>query len=264
MLYIADTKGSSDNFGIVRQPFASLPLPCEQPIVLVESKKNYDEERHILKEKRSKPVNESERTNGVFLLKKKSKKKPIDPNPNNVSFHKRIMCLANIYCTLLDYNMVPNVTAEVHFIFSLLTIQSDEEMIIPKSGLNDTRRDEGEDDKCSNLLSEVCTTESESNNEIKLNKNSTSEQNVDGNSIQPLTKETPSHSSCILCTIHNCVWFASVVIQGQIHLIQDADKTTLKLLIENERLKLFLPDLIPQLSCSYQKKVRREIISVHL
>lgn len=252
-----DMKSSRENFGIVSRPFASLLLPYEQPVITVESGKNYDEERHILKEKRSKPIKEQDRTSSIFLQRKKSKIKLINPNPKAVTFQKNVVCLANIYCILLDYNMVPNVTAEVHFVFSLLTIQSDGEMTIPKSGSNDSCTEECEDHRCSNVPSEVYIPKSDSNKKNKSNKNEMSEQHVDKNikqSVSCINNGSTSDGSSILGSIHNCVLFASVVIQGQARLIQYADRTTLKLLIENERLKLFLPDLIPWLSCAYQKK----------
>uniref|UniRef100_A0A1B6DN82 Uncharacterized protein n=1 Tax=Clastoptera arizonana TaxID=38151 RepID=A0A1B6DN82_9HEMI len=205
-----DTKTKKDtNFTKCDETTPQKSSPFQQS-VLEEPRNNYNEERLILKEKRYGP-----KSNQQTIFPNIIVKSLITPEPNKVTYFNYIVCLANIYNSLLDYNFVPNLSAEIHFIFSLLTLKIRSENCVMKEQFV--------------MGSNLCESEK----------------------LEQSTGKVPEN---FLNNIHNCVMFAVCVITSQIHLWRYLDRTTLKLLANNERLILFSSSFATDLNLLYQNK----------
>ena len=61
--------------------------------------------------------------------------------------------------------------------------------------------------------------------------------------VQKLTTEKSTETKGLLTTVHNCVYFASKVLEAQINLLEHLDRPTLAYLVENPRLESFCPQV---------------------
>ena len=61
--------------------------------------------------------------------------------------------------------------------------------------------------------------------------------------IDPVTTEKSTDTKGLLTTVHNCVYFASKVLEAQINLLEHLDRPTLAYLVENPRLDSFCPQV---------------------
>lgn len=161
--------------------------------------KNFNMERDLLRQERLKHQNNvkneealSEKTaltNNQHLLFTPSKLAPINniiiPQSEMVTHQEKLSILSCLYCLLLNENLVPNISGELHFIVSMLTCQ----------------------------VSSSCWNE-----------------------------KSP------FGTVHNCVKFASSVLQNQCELLELTDTATLQMLSSNSRLAEFAPELQDSLS----------------
>ena len=51
----------------------------------------------------------------------------------------------------------------------------------------------------------------------------------------------------LFCSVHNCVYFSTLVLDEQIYMFDYLDRATIVYLVENPRLQTFCPDVIPKL-----------------
>ena len=59
----------------------------------------------------------------------------------------------------------------------------------------------------------------------------------------PVITEKSTDTKGLLTTVHNCVYFASKVLEAQINLLEHLDRPTLAYLVENPRLESFCPQV---------------------
>lgn len=214
-----------------------------QPQAELRQTPNFEEERNLLKQKRievssvatetpNKPVTLLRRASSVekspecvntpsSRTESSSPESLVEPDPSLTTCVDQVAKLATIYSACLDANLVPNITSELYLIFTLLTFTY----------------------KC--RTSEIITNSCQ-NLEISSGSSEQRDRPVGGEE---------SGRSCVLSSVHNCVMFASAVIDKQNELVQCLDKTVVRLLLENNRLSLFVPHIIPQLLYIAEVKV---------
>lgn len=234
---------SNQSFGSVSRPFTSL-VSTAQPQAELKETSNFEEERNLLKEKRiqilSKPkeiLNTPNHTatsvaleNAVEISPKNVNStnsslelsaSPIEPNPSLITCPDKVVRLASVYSKCLDLNLVSNVVSELYMVFTLLTF---------------------------NYRKKI-----ESNEDLSR-ENSKSEKTLEGG-MKMLGLEDGKKDDGVLGSVHNCVMFAAAVIERQTPLIECLDKTVIRLLLDNSRLALFVPHVLPQLAHIAEAKV---------
>lgn len=227
-LLCLDTRSSNSSFGTVSRPFVTMVSPAQPQSELAQTQ-NFEDERTLLRQKRTEVLNISADTPSkpITLLTRASSmdKSPssescntaeciVEPDPSRTTRVNQVMRLAAVYSACLDANLVPNIISELYLIFTLLTISYKSKISdIPMSGSESARKTSSE--------------ESESSCDAK----------------------------CVLSSVHNCVMFAATVIDKQHELVQCLDKAVIRLLIDNTRLSLFVPHVIPHLVHIAESKV---------
>lgn len=262
-------KMKTETFGTAIRVISSEFSPFQQSAT-VEPRTNYDEERLILKQKRSEPLICAGIKPQTAILPNAPILKLISPDPCKVTHSDYIECLANIYCILLDFNLIPNVTAELHFIFSLLTVQVKIKCLDGKNQIH-VKKDLQEKmflnerkeilEKSIVPLTKICNLQDYDEVEQTIAPADNSSFPVSENEeLKPSLTNTCladiQHNPNILGNIHNCVLFAVLVITKQMHIIKQLDRITLKLLADNNRLKLYNSSFASDLNQLYQKKVQ--------
>uniref|UniRef100_A0A1B6I8B5 Codanin-1 C-terminal domain-containing protein n=1 Tax=Homalodisca liturata TaxID=320908 RepID=A0A1B6I8B5_9HEMI len=281
-----DSKQSNKNFGVVNRPFVPLTSPQHLQSE-VKEKSNFEEERSLLKQKRSNFENALQPTqplqndllsksvtelNGLLvnvqneqMIPKQILARPrnavaspsaniipgpensVEPDPSKIVCADKLLRLATVYSACLDSNLVPNITTELYFIFTLLTFSYKSQIKVPvnenhKNKICEVAADsvnKGKQNKaCVVPFQQLCLDETINNpaTNIPLEENC------------QLKDKDGIHQKSVLCSAENCVMFAAVMIEKQIHLVQSLDKSVIRLLLENTRLSLFLPHFIPHLT----------------
>ncbi|CAG9815027.1 unnamed protein product [Phaedon cochleariae] len=147
----------------------------------------------------------------------------IVPYLGSVTFKEQLDNLAAVYITIINNNLVLNITSEIYFLISLL---------LSKRYSNDSLNDSpmGVD-----FLSE------EDKNELDL------------------SDKTVQECSDFFSSIHNIVYFSVRCLKSQLQVLKHYDKTTLKLLALNERLRIFSPKFANHLNKLSEMKDERVI-----
>lgn len=230
VIIIVDARSLNSSFGTANRPFVPMVSPVQAEL---RQTSNFEEERNLLKQKRievsgvstetpNKPITLLSRASSVekspecvntpvSSAESSSPESLVEPDPSLTTCVNQVVRLATVYSACLDANLVPNITSELYLIFTMLTFtyKCTTSEIITNS--------------CKNLEISSCSSEKR------------------GRSV------SEDSSSCVLSSVHNCVMFASAVIDKQNELVQCLDKTVVRLLLENSRLSLFVPHIIPQL-----------------
>lgn len=173
----------------------------------------------------------------------------------------------NLYCNLLDHNLVSNPMTELYFVVSLVTLQyvtvespeisldkvsseeSNDNATLNSSEDNSIKskdKDIKDDLGCSLLSEEDESGTKNLGNQMKgLSVNSTIGKSSEGNQQEQLA---------LLVTPHNCVYFAVNVLNNQKGCLTMLDRTTVKLLWDNNRISTFQPQLRIFLENLYTQK----------
>ncbi|XP_050315737.1 codanin-1 [Anthonomus grandis grandis] len=204
--------------------------------------------RGILVKERTKILSRKdslETTNHQILLKRQNSlpKTNITPLLNLVTFQKNLDNVASIYKVILAHKLVLNITSELYFLISLiLSNQSDscryKHKFIDNNEVNDSTE--------SNLGVEVLDHNSLLNLEDRTKNNS----------------QASLYNSEIFGSIHNVVYFAVKCLESQFEIIQVYDKTTLRLLADNERIKEFSPKFSKELLLTCDKKTDKLCLDI--
>lgn len=285
---ITGSKKGYIKFGSPNHVFTSIETPHP-----VWKRSNYEEERSLLKQKRtelntsSRQVNLSEinlqeqpnqlkltpsfRTTNSTDTTISHTASPeiviVNPDPELVTCLDKIERLASVYSACIDKNLVPNIISELYFIFTV--ISSDYKTYKSTSDSTSASKDDKRDPR-TNVKRKIHFTDKDYPSDgqrfdefvIDKIKSMTTLYGVEDNSIKndetttskPITSsdldKVPSQkiNKSVLGSVHNCVMFASIVVQKQVHVIQHLAKGVLRLLFENNRLTTFAPNVIPVLS----------------
>lgn len=179
---------------------------CEQPIEASNSR-NFDEERTLLRKER---------------LRQMADDKPVTHSPTKmvtscvnefvvaehhlVSYPEELQVLADIYSCLINCNLVLNMMTELYFVVGLLVVR------VPVG----------------------CGTD-----ELRSSKNGSSEKAVHDLCHGAWNMKKRAYFT----TVHNCVYFATSVLNRQRHILQLFDNITLKIIADNRYILAFTPDL---------------------
>lgn len=182
--------------------------------------------RDILREERLKILNRPkiiEITNPPELVlptrtRSLSISRNVQPKLELVTFKVQLNSLAQIYSLLIDLNLALNTLSELYFLITLVLMQANNE------------QNEKEIEELRIALKD------------NLTGLETNEEDITG----------------LFKSVHNCVYFAAVVLNNQRHLLSVLDRASLKLLQENSRLQIFAPELTKQLMRFYNKKVKNK------
>ncbi|XP_061429630.1 codanin-1-like [Lethenteron reissneri] len=145
---------------------------------------------------------------------------PGTPRPDRVSHRHQLDVFSELYSVCLRRNLVPNVLLEVYFTLQLLTVPC---------GTADVAKEEAP---------------------VVVVDNDRPEPS--GGSDEPL-KAAYFHS------VHNCVYFAVKVLEKLMGLLGCLDRSTLRSLLEHERVATFSPSLLEQLRAAYGVSTARVI-----
>jgi codanin-1 len=123
-----------------------------------------------------------------------------------VSYPEELQVLADVYSCLMNCNLVLNIMTELYFVVGLLVIR------VPVR----------------------CGTD-----EFYSSQNGSSEK-----ANHSLYHGTWNIKKCAyFTTVHNCVYFATSVLNQQRHILQLFDKSTLRIIADNRHILAFTPDL---------------------
>lgn len=212
---------------------------------------SFTEERNLLKQERLKLLNQGENTvsestavNSAVPTKTTFPKTMIIPDPLKVSNPDKLLKLSEIYCCVLNANLVPNLMSELYFLVSLLVIRSD-------------LSEEENEDEITNLEDKLQNT---SLNELEeqlcdgIPKESTADLSPVKSRKDAVKKIRHRH---YFYSVHNCVFFATNVLSREVDVLENFDRITLKLLLDSERIAVFSPKLKQCLFSLYSKSVSR-------
>lgn len=179
----------------------------------------------------------------------------------------------NLYCNLLDHNLTSNPMTELYFVVSLVTLQyitvqnpdiSLDNVITEESNDNTTlnssednslkSRDKDIKDElgCSLLHEEDDVVAKNLENQMKgLSMNASTGKSSRKSSE---SNDTVQEQLAFLVTPHNCVYFATNVLNNQKGCLTMLDRTTIKLLWDNNRIASFQPQLRIYLENLYTQK----------
>ncbi|CAG9772743.1 unnamed protein product [Ceutorhynchus assimilis] len=193
---------TENSFNFQKNTEVSNNVAIEQRNLLLEEKQKILSRRDSI-ENTSHPL--------IKIRHNSSTNSDIKPMLSLVTYKNNINNVVDIYKTILDNNLVLNITSEIYFLISLvLSIQLEFE----------------------NLGVEVLE---------------------------------PKNSLCnseIFKTAHNVLYFAVKSLETQIRIIQFYDKTTIRLLAENERVREFCPGLSKRLLTYSEKKAESACIEL--
>ncbi|XP_075222663.1 codanin-1 like protein dlt [Lycorma delicatula] len=204
---------------------------------------------------------------------KVKKDSSIKPDMFKVKHKNHLIRLADVYCALLDANLVPNITAEIYFVFSLLTVNIDEngpntkraksasiESFTPTNSINDktviAESCEKNELFGSSVVDDVvscCLSLDEQKSSLQLIEIKTVKS--DDVDLFSKTKVVKADANLkLLNSVHQCVYFACAVLSKQKHFLEMLDKVTIKFLMENRRIASFIPELLQYLKNLYDRK----------
>lgn len=170
-ILILGSKQENGKFGSTSRPF----VPIDTPQPELKKKSNYEEERNLLKQKRTESIIITSRTSlqnssssqvhsdesialeEIILPKQtdsvhsnSSVDTPslpatpeilvVNPDPTLVTCLDKIERLANVYSACFDKNLIPNITTELYFIFTIIT--SDYTIKRSSRGIKNTPKDD--------------------------------------------------------------------------------------------------------------------------
>lgn len=144
----------------------------------------------------------------------------IQPDIDYVTYKSELNNVADLYIIILKNNFVLNITSEIYFLIFLL---------LEKCFMTDKESD----------YYHACSTTTEDNCNVT---------NHTRDSIRDFFK-----------SIHNIVYFAARCLESQIGILKYFDKSTLKLLTFNKRLKSFAPKVVDKLKNIADEKAERTI-----
>jgi codanin-1 len=178
---------------------------CEQPIE-TSNNKNFEEERTLLRKERLRQRCDNKR---ITLSPTKVVVSHINDfivaDPSLVSCSEQLQVLADMYSRLMNCNLVLNIMAELWFVVDLLVVQ------VPVG----------------------CKADELHLSEVEGNENAINFDHGKWN-----TKKC-----ALFSTVHNCVYFAMLVLNRQRQILECFDKITLKMLADNRHTLTFMPDL---------------------
>ncbi|KAL1502555.1 hypothetical protein ABEB36_007680 [Hypothenemus hampei] len=175
------------------------------------AKSTANEQRNFLVKEREKVILKKDVIQGACFLKKRSslsKGDDIKPTTSCVTFKNSINSVVNIYRTILDHHLVLNITSEIYFLISLILTQ--------------------QTDQNGNKQTVDCDLGVEA---LEL-------QDIPMENCQ-ISENLIMENAELFKTIHNVVYFAVKSLESQEKIIRLYDKTTLRLLAENDRIKEF-------------------------
>lgn len=164
------------------------------------------------------------------------------PDPEKVSYKDQLLKFCDMYCCILNANLVPNLMTELYFIVSLLVIRCDFNVH------DDVNVVSSFQDSVQNVALKYTDT-------LKYTeKHDISMQSSEGFLTPAESKKNPldeMSNSCYFSTVHNCVFFATNVLCKLTDVLGNMDRITLKLLLESERIASFAPALRERLLSVY-------------
>lgn len=183
-----------------RAPFCEL-------LIETSNSKNFDEERTLLQKERLRQRCDNKNVSlspakvvGSYVSEF------IVAEPSLVRCSEQLQILADVYCQLMNFNLVLNIMAELCFVVSLLVVR------VPVGRRTD-----------------------------ELN---SSHMECDDKTIHDLDSGVWNVRKCTYFnTVHNCVYFATSVLNQQRKILECFDKITLKMLADNRYISAFMPDL---------------------
>jgi codanin-1 len=126
--------------------------------------------------------------------------------PSLVTCSEELQILADVYCQLMNCNLVLNVMAELCFVVSLLVVR------VPVG----------------------CGTD-----ELHFSRTECDKKSIHNSDNEVWNVKKFAYFN----TVHNCVYFATSVLNQQRKILECFDKITLKMLADNRYISAFLPDL---------------------
>jgi codanin-1 len=192
-------------FGLTARPCeASAPF-CEQPVETNNSK-NFEEERTLLRKERLRQRCDEKHV-AVSPTKVVSYVNEFSvAEPGLVSCSEQLQVVADVYSRLISSNLVLNIMAELCFVVGLLVVH------IPAGCRTD----------------EMLLSPAECSDNIFYH--------LDHGVWNAKTY-------AVFSTVHNCVYFAILVLNKQRQILECFDKITLKMLVDNRYISTFIPDL---------------------
>ncbi|XP_066998513.2 codanin-1 [Anabrus simplex] len=203
---LTDNSGKlQDNNTALGFGFATRPLEPSTPFRQPSDSSNYADFRDLLRQEKLKQQSPRQMSQQPVIQNggtpSKASTSRVLPSPTLVSLPQELTVLANVYCSLLEHNLISNLVSELCFVFSLLVVQE--------------------------------YSPSEQNEQIELSQE---------NDVQYFK------------SVHECAYFATLVLNNQRHILSILDKVALKMLIDNVRIVNFVPDLWKYLCHIYGTK----------
>lgn len=202
----------------------------------------------IIQEKHNKSMNKSD-------LNPKNDQNRIDLSKIE---HKIVLeKLINIHSAIIDMNLMTNVLTEIAYLLNLLNVDpnafsmhgtNDQPSSVTGNNIIDPLNNEINE---SNLITKRTSADNELlNNNVSMNKNNIIVINCETNLML-----LPGN---ILKTVNNCVYYSLGVLNKQKHILALLDITTIKVLLDNERLSEFNENIKEFLFDAYTHKLKLE------
>ncbi|KAK3907881.1 Codanin-1 [Frankliniella fusca] len=223
--------------------------PFQSPVSVepVGASHSFSEERNLLKQERLKLQSLGESSNTAVpavssagTSKITLPKTVVIADPSKVTFCEKILKLSELYCGILNANLMPNLMSELYFVVSLLVI---------RTGPDEEEKDCGLPSLEDHL----------SNVSLKVQDHTVVDSVAEF--LSPVKKRRVSLKE--ICTnqyfysVHNCVFFATHVLLNQIGVLCNLDRITLKFLLDSERVATFSPDLKKEVQSLYSNCLTR-------
>lgn len=198
--------GGDVRFGLASRSCEPSAPFCEQPIESSNSK-NFDEERTLLRKERLRQMCDNKHvTHSGTEMVTSYVNEFVVAEPHLVSCPEELEVLADIYSRLMNCNLVLNIMTELYFVVGLLVVR------VPVGCRTDEFRSSPE----------------------------VSSENVAHN----LCHGAWNTKKCAyFTTVHNCVYFATSLLNRQRHILELFDKITLRMIVDNRLISAFAPDL---------------------
>ncbi|XP_023724523.1 codanin-1 isoform X3 [Cryptotermes secundus] len=218
-----ESKGGDVRFGLASRLCEPSAPFCEQSIETSNSK-NFDEERILLRKERLRQMCDNKHvTHSATEVVTSYVNEFVVAKPHLVSCQEELQVLADIYSRLMDCNLVLNIMTELYFVAGLLVVR------VPVG----------------------CETD-----ELHPSQEVSSEE-----ATHHLYRGAWNMKKCAyFTTVHNCVYFATSLLNRQRHILELFDKTTLRMIADNRYILAFMPDLydfISEFLTSDMSKTRR-------
>ena len=261
-----------ESFGVIARAPGKSSFEAQADMNVSRSSISFAEERSLLMDERLKFQSMSNQSTPPKLAAAPSTpaKAPTIKevaDPSKVTRRNHLLLLCDLYSSIIDANLTPNITTELHFVLSLLVVQGSSPAKKQKPEPENASIEKLEESIGSIYFDKSCSDICKEEKDVINSGEKTVDKQND--SVSEESKSlTVSDSKCIslkeaeqekgeslarLDTVHNCVFFATNLLWRQRHLLANLDRVTIKLILDNERVAAFMPTLALVVQDMYMK-----------